>query len=74
MVARIYQVEKILPRQSAVRALGSVHPSAQEPLNASQCRFLQLYGHSRTHPGEYLSEVQPGNSNKCSYTLLKGEI
>lgn len=47
----VSNIQKTLPIHSAVRAFGSVHPSAQEPLNASQCWFLHLFGHTGMHPG-----------------------
>lgn len=52
-------LKKILPIQSAVKALGLTHPSAQEPLNASQCCFLHLFGHVVVHPTPYLFQSQP---------------
>lgn len=45
--------------QSAVKAFGSAHPSAQEPLNASQCRFLHFSGHVFVQPTPYLFWSQP---------------
>ena len=49
----------ILPKQSTVSAFGLEQPCIQDPLNASQWRFLHLDGHNLLQPEENLTWSQP---------------
>ena len=50
---------KCLLKQSTVRASGLEHPCMQDPLKASQLKFVQLDEHSLVQPWKYLVESQP---------------
>lgn len=51
--------------QSIVSAFGLEHPCIQDPLKASQCLFLHLFGQNSLQPGENLSGSQPTNIIFC---------
>ena len=62
---------KCLLKQSTVRASGLEHPCMQDPLKASQLKFVHLDEHFLVQPWEYLVESQPKvKERKCCVILL----